>query len=125
MIKPWINLFIAAIFETGWTYALKYMNFSALKEAYIKHSLWSDSLGIQLTPFVLYVLFGGGNIYFLQAALKEIPTATAIAVWTAFSLVMIKICDIYYFKTGTSFMEFFFLALIVIGIIGLKYVNPA
>jgi quaternary ammonium compound-resistance protein SugE len=125
MIKPWINLFIAAIFETGWTYALKYMNFSALKEAYGKDTLWSESVGIQLMPFVLYVIFGGGNIYFLQAALKEIPTATAIAVWTAFSLVMIKICDIYYFKTGTSFMEFFFLALIVIGIIGLKYVNPA
>lgn len=125
MIKPWINLFIAAIFETGWTYALKYMNFNALKQAYGKDTLWSESMGIQLMPFVLYVIFGGGNIYFLQAALKEIPTATAIAVWTAFSLVMIKICDIYYFKTGTSFMEFFFLALIVIGIIGLKYVNPA
>lgn len=125
MIKPWINLFIAALFETGWTYALKYMNFGALKQAYGKDTLWSESVGIQLMPFVLYVIFGGGNIYFLQAALKEIPTATAIAVWTAFSLVMIKICDIYYFKTGTSFMEFFFLALIVIGIIGLKYVNPA
>lgn len=125
MIKPWINIFIAAIFETGWTYALKYMDFSALKEAYGKNSLWSESVGIQLSPFICYVVFGGANIYFLQAALKEIPTATAIAVWTAFSLVMIKLCDIYYFKTGTSFMEFFFLALIVIGIIGLKYVSPA
>jgi quaternary ammonium compound-resistance protein SugE len=125
MIKPWINIFIAAIFETGWTYALKYMDFSALKEAYGKDTLWSESVGIQLSPFFFYVVFGGGNIYFLQAALKEIPTATAIAVWTAFSLVMIKLCDIYYFKTGTSFMEFFFLALIVIGIIGLKYVSPA
>jgi len=56
MIKPWINLFIAAIFETGWTYALKYMNFSALKEAYGKDTLWSESVGIQLMPFVLYVI---------------------------------------------------------------------
>jgi len=125
MIKPWINLFIAAIFETGWTYALKYMNFSDLKEAWYKGPLWSEPVGIQVVPFILYVIFGGGNIYFLQASLKEIPTATAIAVWTAFSLVMIKLCDIYYFKTGTSLMEFFFLALIVIGIIGLKYVSPA
>ena len=124
MIKPWINIFVAAIFETGWTYALKYMNFSALKEAYVKDELFSESVGIQVTPFLFYVIFGGGNIYFLQAALKDIPTATAIAVWTAFSLVMIKICDIYYFKTGSSLMEFFFLALIVIGIIGLKYASP-
>jgi quaternary ammonium compound-resistance protein SugE len=125
MIKPWINLIIASIFETGWTYSLKYMNFSGLKEAYGKDSLWSESVGIQLAPFIFYVIFGGGNIYFLQAALKEIPTTTAIAVWTAFSLVMIKLCDMYYFKTSNSFMEFFFLALIVIGIIGLKYVSPA
>jgi len=33
---------------------------------------------------------------------------------------MIKICDIFIFKTSTSLMEFFFMTLIIVGIIGLK-----
>jgi quaternary ammonium compound-resistance protein SugE len=120
MIKPWINILIAAIFETGWTYALKYMNFSQLKNAYQADTLMSKSVGMELVPFLAYVISGGGNIYFLSLALKDIPTSTAIAVWTAFSLVMIKICDIFIFKTATSLMEFFFMTLIIVGIIGLK-----
>ena len=57
MIKPWINILIAAIFETGWTYALKYMNFSQLKNAYQADSLMSRSVGIELIPFLAYIIW--------------------------------------------------------------------
>jgi quaternary ammonium compound-resistance protein SugE len=116
MNKAWIYLISAAIFETGWTYALKYLSFSDLKTA------WStqENLGQASLPFIAYVFFGGANIYFLSEALKEIQTATAIAIWTAVSLVLIKICDVFYFKTPTNFQEVFFMSLIVIGIIGMK-----
>lgn len=116
MNKAWIFLLSAALFETGWTYALKYLSFSNLKTA------WSlqTNIGQASIPFIAYILFGGANIYCLAEALKEIPTATAIAVWTAVSLVLIKICDVYYFKTPTNFQELFFMSLIVIGIIGMK-----
>lgn len=116
MTKAWVFLYAAAIFETGWTYALKFLSFSDLKTA------WSlqENLGKASLPFIAYVLFGGANIYCLSEALKEIPTATAIAIWTAVSLVLIKICDVYYFKIPTSSPELVFMALIVIGIIGMK-----
>lgn len=116
MTKAWVFLYAAAIFETGWTYALKFLSFSDLKTA------WSlqENLGKASLPFIAYVLFGGANIYCLSEALKEIPTATAIAIWTAVSLVLIKICDVYYFKIPTSYPELVFMALIVIGIIGMK-----
>ena len=116
MSKAWIFLFLAAFFETGWTYALKFLSFSTLKTAWATQ----ENLGQASLPFIAYVLFGGANIYFLSEALKEIQTATAIAIWTAVSLVLIKICDVFYFKTPTNFQEVFFMSLIVIGIIGMK-----
>ena len=111
MNKAWIFLISAAIFETGWTYALKFLSFSTLKTAWATE----ENLGRASLPFIAYVAFGGANIYFLSEALKEIQTATAIAVWTAVSLVLIKICDVFYFKTPTNFQEVFFMSLIVIG----------
>lgn len=120
MIKPWLYLFVASIFETGWTYSLKYMNFEKFKLAWSQHSPFSIAFLTELFPFLGYIIFGIANIYFLSISLKDIPTATAIAVWTAFSLVLIKITDVFYFKTPTNFMEIAFLTLIVIGIIGLK-----
>ncbi len=116
MNKAWIFLFTAAIFETGWTYALKFLSFSTLKTAWATQ----EKLGEASIPFVAYVLLGVANVYCLSEALKEIPTATAIAVWTAASLVFIKICDVFYFKTPTNLQEIFFMTMIVIGIIGMK-----
>lgn len=116
MNKAWIFLFTAAVFETGWTYALKFLSFSNLKTAWAT----KEHLGQASLPFVAYVLLGVANVYCLSEALKEIPTATAIAIWTAVSLVLIKICDVFYFKTPTNFQELFFMSLIVIGIIGMK-----
>ena len=116
MNKAWIFLISAAIFETCWTYALKFLSFSNLKTAWATQ----ENLGQASLPFIAYVLFGGANIYFLSEALKEIPTATAIAIWTAVSLVLIKICDVFYFKMPTNLQEVFFMSLIVIGIIGMK-----
>lgn len=118
MSKAWIYLYTAAFFETGWTYALKYMSFSNLKSA------WTDNAKGNIleasVPFIAYLLFGGANIFCLSEALKSIPTATAIAIWTAVSLVLVKICDIYYFKINTNIGELFFMSLIVIGIVGMK-----
>jgi quaternary ammonium compound-resistance protein SugE len=116
MSKAWIFLFLAAFFETGWTYALKFMSFASLKTAWATQ----ENLGSATIPFIAYIFFGGANIYCLSVALKEIPTATAIAIWTAVSLVLIKICDVLYFKTPTNYQEIFFMLLIVIGIIGMK-----
>ena len=46
-----------------------------------------------LVPFVGYILFGLANIYLFSLAIKQIPTATAFAVWTAITLIFIKIAE--------------------------------
>lgn len=73
-----------------------------------------------LLPFVGYIVFGMANIYFFSQAIKHIPTPMTFAVWTAMSLVLIKLVDVLVFKTDLSFTELFFLTLIGVGIIGLR-----
>ncbi|AWL08162.1 hypothetical protein G9H64_00100 [Aquirufa nivalisilvae] len=120
MIKPWIYLFIASIFETGWTFSLKYMNFGRLKDAFQQYPLISKEFSVEFFPLLGYIFFGVANIYCLSVAFKDIPTATALAVWTACSLILVKLFDVFYYKTPTNLAEVFFMSLIVVGIIGLK-----
>lgn len=73
-----------------------------------------------LLPFLGYVLFGIGNIYFFSLAMKKLPMATTYAVWTAATLVFIKFSEVMFFKQRISWIEIFFMLLIMSGILGLK-----
>jgi quaternary ammonium compound-resistance protein SugE len=86
---------------------------------------WQGGLPVIL-PFVGYVAFGLANIYFFSTAIKHIPMAMAFAVWTATTLVFLKIAEVAFFHERTSWPEVFFMLLIMIGILGLKiYAIPA
>jgi quaternary ammonium compound-resistance protein SugE len=74
-----------------------------------------------IVPFAGYILFGIGNIYFFSLAIKELSTATAYAVWTAVTLVLIKFAEVTIFKQRITFLEIFFMLLIMTGILGLKF----
>ena len=116
----WIYIFIAALFETAWTFSLRFMKFSNLKLL-----RWDNFFKLEtglrwLLPFAGYILFGIGNIYFFSLAMKKIPTATAFAVWTAAAMILIKITDSFILRQKITFPEIFFLMLITCGIIGLK-----
>ena len=74
-----------------------------------------------LVPFLGYILFGIGNIYFFSMAIKQVPTATAYAVWTAATLILIKFAEVAFFTQRISFVEIFFMLMIMTGILGLKF----
>ena len=120
ILQPWFFLLIAASFETAWTYSVKYMTFSELKTLRWT-TFYTPQVGLPiLLPFVGYVVFGIANIYFFSMAIKQIPTPTAFAVWTAMALILIKLVDVFIFKANWSFAELFFLTLIGAGIVGLR-----
>lgn len=73
-----------------------------------------------MLPFAGYILFGLANIYLFSLAIKQIPTATAFAVWTAITLILLKIAELTLFNQRISWMEVFFMMLIMAGILGLK-----
>jgi len=122
----WIFLILAATCETAWTFCLKFMKFSDLKTiGFTTFYKWTGGLPI-LLPFAGYVLFGLANIYLFSTAIKQIPTAMAFAVWTATTLIFLKVSEVLFFHQRISWTEAFFMSLIMIGILGLKiYAAPA
>ena len=96
------------------------MKFSDLKTlSFTNFYKWPGGLPF-LLPFIGYILFGLANIYFFSTAIKHIPTATAFAVWTATTLIFIKVAELIFFQQRISWAEVFFMLLIMIGIMGLK-----
>lgn len=116
----WIYLLFAATCETCWTFCLKFMKFSDLKTLrFLTFYKWSGGLPV-LLPFIGYIGFGLLNIYLFSMAIKQIPTAMAFAVWTAVTLVLLKISELIFFRQPISWIEVFFMLLIMVGILGLK-----
>jgi len=117
----WIYLVLAAICETAWTFCLKFMKFSDLKTITFTNFYKWQAGGLPfLLPFIGYLVFGLANIYFFSTAIKQIPTAMAFAVWTATTLIFLKISEIAFFHQRISWAEVFFMLLIMTGILGLK-----
>lgn len=117
----WIFLIIAALFEAAWTFSLKFMKFSELK--LIKfNSILSLYKGLPvILPFIGYIIFGIGNIYFFSLAIKQLPVAIAYAAWTAVTLILIKLAETLFFGQRLSIVEALFMLMIMTGILGLKY----
>jgi quaternary ammonium compound-resistance protein SugE len=99
----WIYLLIAGIFEVVWAIGLKYTN--------------------GFTKLVPSVVTAAGMIisfYFLAQATKVLPIGTAYTIWTGIGAAGAVILGIVLFNEPKSLMRFFFLSLIIAGIIGLK-----
>lgn len=101
----WLILIAAGLFEICWAVGLKF----------------SDGLtNLKWTVFtvVTYVI----SIGLLGLALKTIPLGTGYAIWTGIGIIGTVILGMIYFNESKDFLKFFFIALILIGIVGLKIV---
>ncbi|MBL7762595.1 MAG: multidrug efflux SMR transporter [Chitinophagaceae bacterium] len=65
------------------------------------------------------------SFIFLTYALKTLPIGLANAIWAGASTVVVVLLGIYLFKEQLSVLQIFFLALIVIGLVGLNFTKPA
>ena len=101
----WIILVVAGIFEWGWPVGLKLgMTDDGLRWGWILFS-------------VLCMAVSGALLLMAQ---KTIPMGTAYAVWTGIGAVGTFVLGILIFQEPSSFARFFFVGLIIAGILGLK-----
>ena len=99
----WIILIIAGLLEVVWAVGLKYTHgFS------------------RLTPSVITVMAMIVSMALLAWAMKSLPVGTAYAVWTVIGAVGAAITGIVLLGESANPMRLASLALIVLGIIGLK-----
>jgi quaternary ammonium compound-resistance protein SugE len=118
----WFYLFLASMFEIAWTFSLRFLSIKKFKAID-----WRNFFGqaqasnwMALAPFLGYVVFGLANVYFISQAMKDIPASTALAVWMGTALVGVKLIEILFFKTPYDLWQFFYIGLILVGIVGLK-----
>ncbi len=104
----WIILIIAGILEVGWAIGLKY----------------SDGFTRPLISAVTIIVMMA-SITLLSFALRSIPVGTGYAVWTGIGAVGTAIAGILLFAESRDAVRLFCIALIVAGILGLKFATPA
>lgn len=102
----WLILILAGVLEIGWAVGLK------ASQGLTKPGLAALTIVTMLGSFVL-----------LGIAIRTIPLGTGYAVWTGIGAVGTVILGAILFNEPLGFVRVLFLALILIGIIGLKFVE--
>lgn len=105
---PWLILFAAGIFEILWALSLK------LSAGYTK--LWPTLATIPLALL---------STILLAMAMRTVPMGTAYAIWVGFGAVGTVAIGIFWFHESADVIRIFCVALIVAGIIGLKFAHKA
>lgn len=105
---PWIQLFIAGVFEWGWPVGLKF-------------GLAEEGLRWKWIAFAIVCMTCSGALLLL--AQRTIPMGTAYAVWTGIGAVGTFFIGVLFIGEPATLSRFFFVGLIIVGIIGLKLVS--
>jgi quaternary ammonium compound-resistance protein SugE len=100
----WVYLSLAGLFEVGFTTSLK------LSDGFSR--LW---------PSLSFCLFAALSFWLLMLATKNIPLGTAYAVWTGIGAFGTALIGILFFGDPTNPARVFFLTMLIISIIGLKF----
>ena len=103
----WIVLVAAGLFEIAWTVTLK----------------MSDGFS-RLYPALVTAAAMALSVWLLSLAMRSLPLGTAYAVWTGIGSVGAALAGIALFGEAASLTRLGSIALIVIGIVGLKLATP-
>ena len=99
----WVYLLIAGIFEVVWAVGMKYTeNFT------------------RMTPSVITIIGMVLSVYFLNKAMNILPVGTAYAIWTGIGAIRTVVAGLILFHEPRDWIRMFSLAMILVGIIGLK-----
>jgi len=102
----WLSLLVAGLFEIFWAVGLK-----------MTHGF------SKLLPSVITVAGIIASFFFLAIALKKLPLSVAYAIWTGIGTAGTVLFGIFYFHEPTSMAHLICVALIICGIIGLRFLS--
>lgn len=102
-LSAWMILFIAGLFEVCWAIGLKYT-----------HGF------TKLVPSLFTLICLAISMILLSKSAQVLPIGTAYGVWVGIGALGAAVFGIVLFHEPLSFLRIFFLALLLISIIGLK-----
>lgn len=104
MNSAWIILFVAGLLEVCWASGLKYT------EGFTR-----------LGPSLFTLLTLAASMFLLAKASQSLPIGTAYAVWVGIGALGAAIAGIVLFEEPVTIPRLFFLGLLIISIVGLKF----
>lgn len=99
--KAWFYVFLTCFFELIWVYGFN------------EASTWWHWV---LVISIIFIDF-----HFLPKACESLPTGTVYAVFAGVGTVGTVLMDVYLFGGNFSFGKLFFIAVLIIGVIGLNF----
>ncbi len=102
----WGFLFIAGVFEVVWATLLK------LSDGFSK-------VGFSVGTIVGMII----SFFFLSQATKVLPLGTAYAIWTGIGAIGATIVGVLIFNESMTLARGFFVIMLIVGIIGLKFTS--
>jgi quaternary ammonium compound-resistance protein SugE len=99
----WLLLVLAGLLEVAWAATMKYT------EGFTR-----------LGPTILSLLLMGGSFYLLGLAMRDLPTSSSYAVWVGIGAVGTALVGIFFLGESRSALRLISIALIVLGVIGLR-----
>lgn len=105
--KAWLILFVAGLLEVVWAVSMK------------------ASDGFTRWPWTLLTLAAAwASFWLLGLAMRSLPVGTAYAVWTGIGAIGVALLGIVLFKEPATLARVGCIALIAVGILGLKFLGP-
>ena len=104
----WFFLIVAGLLEIAWLVAMKY------SQGFTK--LW---------PTLFVFAIGSLSFYLVSIVLKTIPVGTAYVVWTGIGAVGGALVGMFWFNEPRDAFRLVSMALIIAGILGLKFTARA
>jgi len=102
----WLYLLLAGICEVGFTTSLKLsQNFT------------------RPLPSIAFAISVIASFWLLTKAMETIPLGTAYAVWAGIGAFGTVIVGLAFFNDPLNFWRLFFLSLLIVAIVGLKFVS--
>lgn len=99
----WVYLLVAIISEVSGTTSVK-----------LSHGF------TRLAPSVMIFVFYGISLLASSVALKKIDISVAYAAWSGLGTILVVFIGIMVFKEPLSAMKIFYMALIIVGVVGLN-----
>ena len=104
----WVFLFCAVILEIAWASTLK----------------WTDGY-TRPGPTAINFLLCVANMLVLAQAMKVLPTAQAYAIWTGLGAVGVALIAFWFQGESFDLAKVGCIALVAVGVLGLRVLSPA
>jgi quaternary ammonium compound-resistance protein SugE len=106
-MNAWVQLLLAGLLEVCWAVGLKY----------------TDGFRKPL-PSLFVVVTLAGSMFLLASAARTLPIGTAYAVWVGIGALGAAILGVLLLREPVTFARMFFLALLLVAIVGVKMTSP-